>query len=463
MEIEESVAAAVDEKTRAAHLKSFWGIKRIILGLALLCIVTVACLGGVAYLTLGQFWADFKTTTAATLPIFTNQPVYNRIAFVGNDGNLWLVSADGQELRQLTDDGRSYRFPTWAPNGSYLAYIGPDQANNTALYVTPTSYAAPTILFNEPESAPFYLYWSPDSDEVTFLTQEKISLAMRLVNVKVGDSRILGQGNPFYWVWSPAGDKLLMHVGGARALSDQAHLSLLENRAEADRIQLDLAPGQFQAPDWSADGNYFYYIAANEQGQEAIYKTNAKTLEQTAITDLAGFTYMVLSPDNRHIAYVQIEEGDQPPLGSAYLVDADGQNRRRLTDNPVASLYWSPDGRKLAVLTLAVRGDGSTAKAGGLAAPLPQEILFRWLIYNLDTDTLEILTTFSPTRDFVQTVPYFDQYHRSLTFWSPDSRYFVLTKEKENRLQGTVWVYDVTGEEEPRQVGEGTLAVWSWR
>ena len=28
---------------------------------------------------------------------------------------------------------------------------------------------------------------------------------------------------------------------------------------------------------------------------------------------------------------------------------------------------------------------------------------------------------------------------------------------------GTIWVYDVLGEEQPKQVGEGTLAVWSWR
>ena len=172
---------------------------------------------------------------------------------------------------------------------------------------------------------------------------------------------------------------------------------------------------------------------------------------------------MVLSPNDRQIAYLQIEADDRTPLGTAYLIDADGQNRRRLTDNPVGSLYWSPDGQKLAVLALVTPGSGPTAKAGGLAAPLPQEIQFRWLIYDVGTKELKILTTFSPTRHFLQTVPYFDQYHRSLTFWSPDSRHFVITQEKSTPRNGTVWVYDVLGEEEPQQVGEGTLAVWSWR
>jgi hypothetical protein len=77
-------------------------------------------------------------------------------------------------------------------------------------------------------------------------------------------------------------------------------------------------------------------------------------------------------------------------------------------------MYWSPDSSKLALLTITRGDDGSTAKAGGLAAPLPQEILLRWLIYDIKTDTLEVLTSFTPTLAFLQIVPYFDQYHRSV-------------------------------------------------
>jgi hypothetical protein len=60
-------------------------------------------------------------------------------------------------------------------------------------------------------------------------------------------------------------------------------------------------------------------------------------------------------------------------------------------------------------------------------------------------------------------VPYFDQYHLSLTFWSPDSRYLIVTDEEEEGRDGRVLVVDITEEEEPLEVGEGTLAVWSWK
>ncbi len=436
--------------------------KRLILGLLLLGTVTVACLGAVAYFTLGQI-KDSLEPISEVAPVFRNQPVYNQIAFVGNDDNIWYVSPDGQNLRHVTTDGEGYRFPTWAPDGTYLAFVGPDEAENTALYISPTSQSSPTILFNEADSAPFYLYWAPDSHSITFLTQEESGLSMRQANTTVGDSRVLGTGSPFYWVWSPDGDRVLVHVGGSRELSESAHISILKNQEDARRIELNLAPGGFQAPQWAADGSQIFYIAADDEDQNAIYKMDPDTLEQTRIIGLDGFAFMVLSPNGKHIAYLQIEKGDRPPFGTAYIVDTDGQNHRRLTDRPVGSIYWSPDGSKLALLSVGRREDGSTAKAGGLAAPLPQELVFRWLLLKVETGELELLTSFRPTFDFLQTVPYFDQYHLSLTFWSPDSRYFVITKEESDRNQGTIWVYDTTGQKEPRQIGEGTLAVWSWQ
>lgn len=441
--------------------KTGWMIV-IILAVAGLSALAVVCgAAGLLFFTFSRVEGNVAAITEAVTTL-TNPPVLNQIAFVGSDGNIWLVAPDGQNLRSITGDGKGYRFPTWAPDGRHLAFIGPNENDEAVLYVTPTATTMPTILFDQPEAAPFYLYWSPDSQAITFLTQEPAKMSMRQVAADAPDSgRILEEGAPFYWVWSPRGDKLLMHVGGSRAVSDEAHLSLLDNQTGAERVELDLAPGHFQAPFWSADGQYFYYIAADEQGQEAIYKTDAETLEQVRVAQLQNFAYMAVSPDNRHMAYVQIERNGQPPFGVAYLVGTDGTGQRQLLDNPVGSLYWSPDGRKLALLTLARRDDSSTAKAGGLAAPLPQEIVFRWLIYEVDADNFETLISFTPTEDFLQTVPFFDQYHQSLTFWSPDSRYFVVAKEEEDK--NTLWVLDTAGKAEPLQVGEGTLAVWSWK
>ncbi len=436
-----------------------------VLGLVVIGFITLAV--SLASVALFVFVYIHRTiaTTSSTIPLFADEPAQNQIAFVGNDDNVWLVSPDGTELRSITNDGRGYQFPTWAPDGLRLAFIGPNEKNAPSLYISPTGSSDPVIVFNRRQSAPFYLYWAPDSNSITFLTQETSGLAMRQVDTRAPDAnRTLAQGTPFYWVWSPESDKMLLHVGGSQAASDKAHISLLENHKDAERIQLDLAPGGFQAPVWSSDGNHIFYIAANNEGGESIYKTDAKTLEQTLVSDLDEFAYMVLSPDNQHIAYLQLEGKLPPPFGQAYLVDTDGNNHKPLMETPVASMYWSPDGTKLALLGLKLADDGPTAqRINGLAAPLPQEeTLLRWWIYNVETEELEPLVSFHPTPSFLQTVPYFDQYHLSLTFWSPDSRYFVITKDDSHK-GAAVWVVDTAGEDKPRQVGEGTLAVWSWQ
>ena len=438
--------------------------KKFLLTLSAFALILVAFLTVWVALAFNSIRQNLESATWA-IPLVDQEPVSNQIAFVGNDFNVWLVSPDGGNLRRLTLDGKGYRFPTWSPDGRQLAFIGHDDSSNTVLYVSPTDRGESSIVFDEPNSPPFYLYWSPDSRNLTFLTQEDSDIAMRLVDTSAADSeRILGRGAPFYWAWSPGSEKLLMHVGGSRAASEAAHLSLLDNDLDAQRVELKDAPGRFQAPVWSSDGNHFFYIAENEDQGESIFKIEADTLIQDQITDLSGFAHMVLSPDDEHLAYLQYEAGTRPPFGRAYLLGV-GQNKpTRLTKLPVASMYWSPDGKKLALLSINRPNDGPTARAGVLASPLTQEFSLRWWVYNLETEALQPLISFAPTINFLQTIPYFDQYHQSLTFWSPDSRYLVITKKlEEGSSVGSVWVVDTTGKEKPHKIGDGSLAVWSWQ
>ena len=171
----------------------------------------------------------------------------------------------------------------------------------------------------------------------------------------------------------PTSEKLLMHVGGTRAASDDAHISILDNGQESKRVELDLAPGSFQAPVWSMDGSHFFYVATNDDEPSAIFKTEAQTLAQTRVTNVSGFAYMTLSADNKYIAYLQIERGNRPPFGTGYIVDTEGGNHHKITDRPVGSMYWSPDASKLALLTFAQSDDGSYGQSGRVSlAPLPR-------------------------------------------------------------------------------------------
>ena len=338
------------DTTNSSQRKKMSLFKKIVIGLLVLGVgvTTLIILVGSVVFAFSYIRQNIEST-ALNLPLFSDRPVENQIAFVGNDNNLWMVEPDGEDLRGVTSDGQGYRFPTWSPDGRRLAFIGPSTTNRSALYVSPTVNTSPTIIYNQPRSAPFYLYWAPDSNSITFLTQEISGLSMRQVDTNAPDaSRTLGEGAPFYWVWSPTSEKMLMHVGGSRAASDEAHISIIENQEDATRVELDLEPGRFQAPVWSSDGKHFFYIASNDENGESIFKTNAETLEQTTLTQLKGFVHMTLSPDDKYLAYLQLERGTPAPFGKAYLVDTHSGDRKLLIEDPVASMYWSPDGTKLA-------------------------------------------------------------------------------------------------------------------
>ena len=458
--------AAVKPAQKTTHwLTMFLGLSGLGFGVML-------CFCLLFYVLLWQTKDDLMAalTAISTSAGLGDQSVHpNQIAFIGNDNNVWLVSPDGENLQALTSDAGGdfgYRFPTWSPDGRHLAFIGPYQNQVIALYVSAFEEMTPTALYSASSSAPFYLYWAPDGKAITFLTQERSGLAMRTAKVpQEGDSQLLEKGAPFYWVWSPLGDKLFMHVGGSRTFSTEAHLSILENRQGAERVELKLAPGRFQAPLWSADGKHIFYVAQAATDDEAIFRMDTETLEQYRLTDLEGIgqTYLVMSPDNQYLAYLEVDLNRPIPLASPYLVNTTSGETRLITNRSVLSMYWSPDGTKLALLTAGFEDAEPSVKGEGRAAPLPQQVVFRWWVYEVATDTLAALLSIDPTTDFLQTVPYFDQYHLSLTFWSPDSRYFVATTELEEGEGGAVMVVDTSGQEPPRQVGLGKLAIWSWK
>lgn len=390
-------------------------------------------------------------------------PLKNHIAFAGNDGNIWLIDGNGENLRPLTTASRRFRAPTWSPDGRYLAFIGADDNNRPALFLSEANRPNPRIFYSRPVSAPIYLYWATNSQTLTFLTQETSDLAMRTVSpASAAETTTLGEGSPFYWVWSPGGDRLFMHVGGS---APEARLSFLDNRPRADRIDLDLKPGVFQSPAWSADGQTLFYVTQTEAGSQAIVKIDADSLAQQTLVELpdAAPVYLAASADNTHLAYLQAFGPAGLPRGQVNVVDTTTGTGAPVSERTALSFYWSPDGTKLALLTFNQRSNDEFVKSGGLAAPLRQDLALQWWVYSLETGELNRLISINPTLNFMQIIPFFDQYHHSLSFWSPDSRYLAVVDAQNTIQEGTILLVDTSGQEAPRPIGEGTLAVWSWQ
>lgn len=400
--------------------------------------------------------------------------VVDRIAYLGTDGNLYLVDRDGQNVEHLAvaGEGTALAHPTWSPDGKRVAFIANRETAGgieSILYTVSTVGDASTNLYASTDNPPFYLYWSPDGQYVSFLTQEDSSLALRLAPADGSqDARVLDRGSPFYWSWSPDSREMLMHIGGARGLSDEARLAILTDRPESTPDVLDDAPANFQAPAWSPDGSRLLYAGVDENGEQALFVRQRQSGRVEKLADVPGLVRFNWSPDGAWIAYQQIDNLRFAPLGHVFVRkvgEGEGEQKaRQVTRERALAFFWSPDSQHLAILAPSLEQEVPSARHSRLAAPMPQEarLRFRWWLADMPAADLRPLVTFQPTWFFLLTVPYFDQYAQSIRFWSPDSRYLVYS-DQETPGQAGIWVADTAGEEPPRRLADGTLAVWSWQ
>lgn len=82
-------------------------------------------------------------------------------------------------------------------------------------------------------------------------------------------------------------------------------------------------------------------------GRHEIYVMDADGSNQRRLTNnpASGNASSAWSPDGQKIAFYSLRDGNR----EIYVMDADGSNQRRVTNNPAGDWYpsWSPDGQRI--------------------------------------------------------------------------------------------------------------------
>jgi Tol biopolymer transport system component len=111
-------------------------------------------------------------------------PDGRRIAFVSDrDGNreIYVVGADGNAPRRMTDNPAADQFPAWSPDGSKIAF-GTDRDGNEEIYVmNAADGSGQTNLTNDP-ATDRYPAWSPDGARIAFRSSRAHSFDIFLMN-----------------------------------------------------------------------------------------------------------------------------------------------------------------------------------------------------------------------------------------------------------------------------------------
>lgn len=452
----------------------------LLAGGALGCLVLLMCVGITALAGVTYYSANLAAPASV-----------DRIAYVDNDLNIQVTDAQGAHRVALTTDAtssntRAYMFPTWSRdsrNIAFVAFDGDQTQHQGTLFIAPAAGGNATTIYTSTSQLPFYLYWSPNSEQIGFLAQDDTSTTLVLSSRDGKSSNKVDTGSSVFWDWAPDGHTVLMHTDGSKRDSQTAQLSLVQNGQQPR--QISDKPGDFQSPQFAPDGSKMLYASTGTSDQDALYLADGKGGNPQSIVNYTGTIAFAWSPDGKKIAsLVTPANSDVPVNGAIFISDANGKNRQPLTKDSVLGFYWSPDSKLIAYLTIENAGSGSycapncapapsqvlgqwmrDARAGhALAAPRAQaaNLRLQWHVVNVADGTSHMLASFEPTDHFVGLVPFFDQYSRSLTFWSPDSKHLVYT-QTESDGSGSVWVADIAGGTQPHRVGDGTLAVWSWK
>ncbi len=358
-----------------------------------------------------------------------------RLLVLMDDGSVMTVGRDGSDATLLVRNGGldvEVRQPVWSPDGLSVAWAELELGDQGALSRVVTSRPDGSGRTEIPvDTGTFFLQWDPTSSRVAYLGNFRGAIGMGVADPGAESgpaATTLGVGQPFYLSWAPTGDRLLIHVGDATlgTLDLDGNLSPLED-----------APGIFQAPVWLSDGRLVY--AATSGKREALVVRDGNRPRE--LVRFTGAIEFVVSPGGDRIAY-RIDDGGG--LGGIDVVDIRSARSRRVTGAPTSAFHWSPDGRRLLLMT-PEDGDDPTAH--------------RWRVWD-GNETTTVGPSFLPSPTFLRDyVPFFGQFAQAMTLWSPDGRSFAFPGLIGDRAG--IWVQELGAEEPTFVVEDGAVVAWS--
>ena len=395
----------------------------------------------------------------------SDQPRGGQLAYIGSDGNVYVVDAALTDHQQLTDDataraegsGRSYHRLAWSPDGrfAFASVSRSGTADGSSLFLVESPDAPKNEIASSETNFYIYVSWpinyclqQPVCNRLAYLIEEPDeSIGLHLIDVgreTVGE-RTVGFGWPFYFSWSADAEQMLWHRNGGRI--DERAASYSQFGVESEQTtDLEVLPGRQIAPAWSPVGDAYLLVSA--ENRLTLYDGDE---ERIIATGSNGDISFVWSPDGKSVAWAVRDKAENASYGRIHVYDLNSAESTAVTGiglNPMA-FFWSPDGKRLGYLQWMPIGDD-----GGW---------MQWRTVTPETREDRGFGTFNPTPQFRFIAASFNQYAQSHQLWSPDSRYLVYT-ERGTGFEDRIWLVDTTADETaPILVAEGSLAFWSWR
>jgi len=285
---------------------------------------------------------SFPRAVAQQIPTFEGQ-----IAYIGADGNVWVLRGDGSSPTPVTYDAspqRRYYSPRWTRDGSRLAYCAADPAGTGSgqLFASWSGEWLPFLVSQDvycKDSSPGLYDWSLDGSKILYSR----AFSYLPQGGKVWD--------PYYGIWEAD------TVSGAQR-------EVIPPPGENPLIFPDLSP----------DGRWVrFYELIYIEGLGVMRTWQIETSSMAGWLNLGGDLFPGLSswaPDSSQLVFDQVTYAGFPGAG-LYAANPDGSGAREIfivEDEAASHPLWSPDGQNILFL-LTSFGEGAAGARLALVDP----------------------------------------------------------------------------------------------
>ncbi|MET0391494.1 MAG: PDZ domain-containing protein, partial [Chitinophagaceae bacterium] len=317
----------------------------------------------------------------------TLSPDGNR-ALVEARGDVFSVPAENGFVKNLTrTSGSAERYPTWSPDGKYIAYWS-DQSGEYELWLAETDQeTAPRKLTNYGAGFRYQAYWSPDSRKLAFIDK---AMRIRIVDITTGQTtevdRALrythGSLEGFSVSWSPdsrwlAYDRDLENQHNAVFIYDYTNKKSTQVTSgfytayspvfDTEGKYLYLLTGQAFSPSYSAIDNSFIYANVDRIGAIPLKKSTPSLLAPKNDTVALKAEEAAKAPDAaKKKADSAAAVAKKPVDPKAVEIDFDGFEQRMDLLGIAAGNYGRPGSVKGKILYMKFPNTGAAGGQGSL-------------------------------------------------------------------------------------------------
>jgi TolB protein len=210
-------------------------------------------------------------------------PDGTRIAFdatPGSDRNIYVMSASGTNVQQITDASGDKRHPDWSPDGQRIVYEAGDE-DTAEIYVVNADGSGNTPLTDDSDGdrAPTF---SPDGTMIAFMTNQRGKWEIAVMDYPSGELiRIFDCPAPDcrFPTWAADGTYIAFNT-----LDGSGNVAEIWEVSVATGVSSELVAGTGNGrPCYAGDAQYLYYNNATG-GNSDLYRINLLTLQTVRLT-----------------------------------------------------------------------------------------------------------------------------------------------------------------------------------